>query len=627
MTAYFVAAILVLIIGFIIAMKRYADLKAFSLTLTGAITLAIMILAFPHFKNEYQDVVLALLATLRYGPSAISLKVDSDIPSSLLLNEPLASMYKVLLYSLYLLGPMCASVAIISYTRLLGEWLLTLRYGTIHVFSRLEERSISIAESIAAEEKKHLIIFCNAAQVRDETLKSRARAIRAMLLNKRETQIHLRKNRSYEFYELAETSEKCLINATSLCEDLLKEKNFEAKNVVVRIFISRRSLEYIRRLDRSFGRKLYLRYVDADNAIAIEALRKLKPWLINRSQLNIAVVNVSSSAQQLISHLIYLLTEPDTSMKMHILDCRADELVSQLKINSPEVLNLPADSYLQSRDTRGRNYDIDFALIRDKDNSIIEALDRLEVPDLLILADPDDEVNLRLMEQLKRYYASQNSDLIWPKMAVQIGSRQLNRILEKDEKVIYFGNQAKMYSYENIVHPELERAAKRVHLVYCGCDLAKMSGSQQEETLEETGYYDYVNIDSSLANALTLEYRYDYIAAQLPSKEEDTGKAIERWLAEPENLKKIGDGEHERWSAYQRLQGWRLATVAQQEKLASDWSNPRVKDNELLLHAALVSVEELPQAEKQADVLLGRPTRYVQLDRDFYTHIREILEK
>ncbi|MCR5066498.1 MAG: hypothetical protein K6A14_00365 [Erysipelotrichaceae bacterium] len=636
MIAYLLLAIVVLIIGIVIAVKRYADLKAFSLTLTVAITLAIIILAYPHFYLKYGDVLLALLSAIRYGPSAMSMNVDSTILDGLAMSESLAVIYKILLYSLYVAGPICASVVVISYSRLLTEWLLTLRYGTIHVFSSLEERAVCIAESIAAQQQKHLIVFCNSGKTSDESLKVRVRAIRGMLLNKKETQIHLRKNHRYEFYLFGQTSEQCLINATALCDDLLSEKNYEQKNVVVRIFIDRDSIEYIRKLDCAYGRKVYLRYADADSAIAIEALRKMKPWLVSREHLNLAFINVSGSSLEMIGHLVYLLTEPGSSAEMHVLDRRARELVSRMKMNSPEVLNNSAESYLQCADRRGRNYDISFHEIKDSDYSIIEALQQFAVPDVIVLSDDDDETNLRLMQQLKRYYASQSDELSWPRMAVKITSRQLNKVLQPEEGVIYYGNQAERYSYQNIVHPELERAAKRTHLVYLSGqyeDIMNLPEERQEQILEETGYYDYVNIDSSMANSLTLEYRYDYILAQQPDESLSERQRVEKWLADPANLKKIGDGEHERWNAYQRVQGWRLASRAQEEHIAIDTQGRKVKSNELMLHPALVSVADLPQAEKQADELLRKydpqsgPTNYVELDRYFYRHILEILEK
>ena len=635
MIAYLLLAIVVLIIGIVIAVKRYADLKAFSLTLTVAITLAIIILAYPHFYLKYSDVLLALLSAIRYGPSAMSMNVESTILDGLAMSEPLAGVYKILLYSLYVAGPICASVVVISYSRLLTEWLLTLRYGTIHVFSCLEERSVCIAESIAAQQQKHLIVFCNAGKA-DEGLKVRVRAIRGMLLNKKETQIHLRRNRRYEFYLFGTTSEQCLISATALCDDLLSEKNYEQKNVVVRIFIDRDSIEYIRKLDRAYGRKVYLRYVDADSAIAIEALRKMKPWLVSREHLNLTFINVSGNSQEMIGHLVYLLTEPGSSAEMHVLDRRAEELVSRMKMNSPEVLNNSAESYLQCENRKGRNYDISFHETKDSDFSIIDALQKFDVPDVIVLSDDDDETNLRLMQQLKRYYASQSDELSWPKMAVQITSSQLNKVLQPEEGVIYYGNQAERYSYQNIVHPELERAAKRTHLVYLSGqyeDIMNLPEERQEQILEETGYYDYVNIDSSMANSLTLEYRYDYILAQQPDENLSERQRVEKWLSDPANLKKIGDGEHERWNAYQRIQGWRLATRDQEERIARDSQGRKVKNNDLMLHPALVSVKQLPQAEKQADELLRKydpesaPTNYVELDRYFYRHILEILEK
>lgn len=634
MIIYFLLALVVLTAGIIRARKNYNDIKKFSLSMTATIALATIILSVPYYWNKFNDLVLTLLSAIRYGPSVISMKVESDVVSSLNMTEPLASMYKYLLYTLYIIGPMAASVYLISYSRLINEWLATLRFKNIHVFSVLDEKTLSIGESIYKDDKKQLLVYCNGDKTKDESLNTKARSIRAMILKKKETDIHLRRNRHYEFYEISESNEKCLSDTVKLCDDLLKEKNFVQSNVIVRIFIGRESIEYIRRLDRAYGKKIYLRYIDEDSASAIELLRKLKPHLVNRKHNEILFLKAGKTAQVLISHMLYLLNEPDSTTTMHIVDSEVIKIIRQMKMHNPEILNLSEEKYLTLKNAGG-NYDLRFHEADSTNSTLFEVLTKIKEPDIICICGEKDEDNFELMQRLKRFYASRNDDLAYPLMAVQIKDPEMNKILDESD-ALFFGNISTRYNYSSIVHPELERAARRVHMSYLiadNKDIFERSEEEQEKILQDTGYYDYVNTESSMAEALTLEYRYDYILGQKKDEEMDDREYVRAWLNNKDNIKIIGDAEHNRWNAYQRLQGWRKPNLKQEEKIAEKYSGNKIKDNDLMLHPALVSIADLPKAEETADRLLKKynekadTTKYVRLDQDIYAHIIEILEK
>ena len=135
-----------------------------------------------------------------------------------------------------------------------------------------------------------------------------------------------------------------------------------------------------------------------------------------------------------------------------------------------------------------------------------------------------------------------------------------------------------------------------------------------------------------MAQALTLEYRKEYI---LSRKEVDDGRSdtefLKDWLEDPENLALLGDVEHLRWNAYQRLHGWRTADMAQVENIAKASGGKRVKSDEIMIHPALVPLEDLPKVEEEADRIkksvdpLSSPTRYVVLDREILVKLPEIL--
>ena len=65
--------------------------------------------------------------------------------------------------------------------------------------------------------------------------------------------------------------------------------------------------------------------------------------------------------------------------------------------------------------------------------------------------------------------------------------------------------------------------------------------------------------------------------------------------------------------------------------IAEKTGGRKVKDDDLLLHPAITSVEDLPDAEKLADMILSevsgaeKHTRYVELDRAILKEMTNIL--
>ena len=86
MTLYMTAAFIIVVVGTILALKKRNDFQAMTLTLTGAMSLAIGILTFPY-NLQFSDLPIAIIQSIRSGLSGVAMGVDGDIPYEMELDD------------------------------------------------------------------------------------------------------------------------------------------------------------------------------------------------------------------------------------------------------------------------------------------------------------------------------------------------------------------------------------------------------------------------------------------------------------------------------------------------------------------------------------------------------------
>ena len=630
MVIYLIIAILIILAGIILAIQRKNDFKELSLVLTLSISLAISTLAFPFLISDGADLVIAVLTAIRYGIIAVGMNVSSGLLDGVELNEPLYSIFKYFLYALYITGPICASMFILSLSRKFVQSIKLIGCKRLHVFSELNEASLAIARSIYNKDKKQKLIFCNYTSDQED-LKIEALEVGGIVLSLSE-KVKLLKNRYYEFYEINDDHHKVLIDATELCDNLLKQKNYDISKIIVRCFVDSSDQEMIRDLDKRYGNEVFLRYIDENNAVALNVLRNNKKILAGNIHRDVFVFGSTPIARALFENMIYLLINPESGYTIHLFDKDARNVARDLKVRCPEILNLDLDCYFGKISYEEANYDLRFHDFDIEYEQFLDCIEELKVPDLIFVAGNDDENNHRKAKQLKRLYASRNEELKYPVISCLLKDPDLNRMLNVDENIQYFGNYEFHYDYQTLILPELEEEAKRLHLSYLEStypNILERSQSEKEEILSKTGFYSYVNMSSSLASALYMEYRLVYILSK-NYKDIDQKEFIKEYLSDEQNLKTLAVCEHERWSAYQRLMGWRRPSYSQVLKIAEKYSGRKVKDDDLLLHPAIVDYKDLYYTEIKMDSIyksfgLDKKTNYIELDFDIIKNILKIL--
>ena len=593
MIIFLAVALFILSIGGTIAWKNRHDLQKMSLSMTVSISFAISALAFPYFMNKNSHLLYALLAALKYGTSAIGMSVNEDIFYSLNLSGPLFHAYNFLLSVLYIAGPVFASIFIIGFSRSIVEYLRFGKYRHVHVFSELNERSAVIAESLYKRNPKELRVFCTSKNAPD-ALKTRANKSHSFLVQFDEASMRIRKNKTYEFYEIYDNPDKTLPKTAELARHL---KNQQPEQAIVRVFINHSHLELVREFDTRFASdntSLQIRYIDENGAEATELFHHMiqsLPIGIPDYHYQFLLVGCGETGGSILRTAASLLILPESRTRFHVVDRNARQIAARIKSEAPEFLNADLDAYF-SDDPTGKNYDIIFHNLDAQSSELEELLKKIGRPDLTVVSISDDLDNHRIAKQILRTLSSESDQLDSPLIAARIRNSRSLELLEKDSMLWYFGSMEKHYSYDNLVHPQLEEAAKQVHMAYFRTD-------KWNSELEET-FYRYVNNDSSFAQALAMMARCRYILSSKPA-DVPSREWIDSVINDPEKLSILGIAEHNRWNAYQRINGWRKATLSQVEAIAKRTNGKKVKDDALLLHPAIVPFYQLEEVEHAVD--------------------------
>ena len=625
---YIILAFIALIFGVYRALKVRNDYQSFSAILAVTSSVCIGILTFPYFLLDGDDMFITILHTFKYGISAVGLSVYGDIISALNLSGPIRIIYTIFLYALYLIAPISASIFFVSFSRSVVRFFKMLGYKRIHVFSQLDDRSLSIYESIKESDENQIAIFCNCENAYDE-LEKKARGLHSFLIEKDITTFVLNKRKKYEFYILDEDGQDCLNRTAKLCKHLLESKNYVKENVIVRFLVSEDNLELIRNLDERYGKDVYLRHIDENNTLAVDILMKHKEFLTSRNRRAIFLFGSSNLVKDIFSNLLCLLNQPHSSFDIHVFDDDVRRMAERIKADSPEILNLEFERYFSQTLEPNANYSVHFHEIDENDPEFPGYVEEIVRPDMIFVCEEDDERNFIISENLKRLYAYKDPQLKYPLIVCLMRSPQLYSLIE-DKSIEFFGSYDDIYDYDQLINPQIERTAKRAHLSYLGDDALYKDEKEQERLLDETGFYQYSNQHSSFNVALGLNYHLAYILNQ-NNENEKGSDFVKRWLGDRFNMSMVAESEHQRWNTYQRLQGYRRVSDEQLETMFENYKGGSIKDTNLLLHPALVENDELKEREERVDALyqkygINRKSRYVQLDKDILRKILVILE-
>ncbi|MBR4455599.1 MAG: hypothetical protein IKS32_05180 [Solobacterium sp.] len=607
MSVYLIIAMAFFLTGAYQAYRNRFDLHRVSLITTAQVGIAISILALPYFFRTAANPLFAVLASLRYGTTALAMNVNSEIIPALNLTGWVAVVYPSFLYALYILGPISASIALLGFSRSIAEFLRFGLHRKVHIFSQLNEKSAMIASTLYKENPHELRVFCASDNASDE-LKAIASQSHCLMVRAREDEIHAHRGYHYSIYEIYDDPVHSLKMASAVY------RKFARKNadIMMRVFVTSDQKELIRDMDAGFRNQkssIHIRYIDENTACSTELVTTVLPQLHfhpGRMNFSFLFVGCGDTGRELVRTFSWLMILPETSYTFHIVDPNAMNIASAMKAESPEFLNAPIEAYFRD-DAEGKNYNIVFHAMKAEQTDFDQLLGSIQRPQAVFITTPDDNLNHSCAKKIERFYAASDCDLNSPAIALRLRSEELTGLIRSSDSFIYFGSLKSCYSYRNIIHPQLEEAARNVHYVYYGIHTMQ-EGSEEYRTAVERAdadFYSYVNYSSSFAQALASIARKKYILASCPACTSETEWISEK-LADEAYVMRLAEAEHDRWNAWQRVIGWRTATLKQAERIAEKSGGKQVKNDELMLHPAIVPYSELKQTEEAVDRILKK---------------------
>ena len=624
MAFWIILSVLVFAAGLITVFRKHPDLKFASMILTLTIAAAAAVLLYPYQRLTL-DPLLAVLASINSGLKIIAMDVISGVVEALQLTGTTAAVYQGLLYLYYVLAPICGSVFLLTISKSLLDKFVLRRSDAVHVFSSLNKNSIELMEYIASCRPDDQIMVLD-QNTNDEELIKRASVIKTIFWKQDLEKLKLLKNTDYTFYQMDADDNDNLNNFMKLYRYVADKPQEVIDRTDIKCFIQADSSGLVRRIDQYMNRQkdkhLRISFLNVQTNEAYYLFHQLKDMIpVPKGHYELAVIGAGTMGMAIVKTALWLFDRQDCELVIHVVDRHAKETAGHLKLACPEVLNADLESYFKDFDDPARNYDIRFYQADADSADLAVIFGEMDVhPDLAVAVCGDDVANQRISENLRRILCRRNDSISCCPVAVRIRRSEtfnvLNETNDPNAGVYYFGSQKEMYARIFAVNTVLEQMAVKVHLAYLNDENAK-----GQEVLYDTGYYTLANHESSLAQALSLEYRAKYILEQDTSGSTDKKAVLQAYVDDEENMKKLCRMEHDRWNAYERISGWTKPSRKQTEAIArmhNDGKN--VRHDGLLLHPAIVDNDELAKTEQETDAILQsitpdyKPTDYVNKD-------------
>jgi hypothetical protein len=160
--------------------------------------------------------------------------------------------------------------------------------------------------------------------------------------------------------------------------------------------------------------------------------------------------------------------------------------------------------------------------------------------------------------------------------AEMVSFNELKNYHEDNYDIKFVGNIKSLFTYENILCPQLEEPARKLHIMWT--DSIKNKKTRQEE----------------IEKALKSFEQYEYY------RRSSTSSAIhEKWYTKCGMYDSdISDVEHKRWNVYMRTEGYKF----------SGSIDKRTRKDRAKLHNLLVPIDQLPPEEVEKDVKTNSKT-------------------
>ncbi len=671
----FAMAILFVLAGtvvYIICRKQGASRIQY---LGAGVFLASAAMCFP-VMNMQENAGIALAMCISHSIRMFVVDTGADDILSMLTRDMLGSMllpYKMLAATLYLLAPVFTLGVVLQYFSNTFERLRMRlkKKHDLYIFSELNTRSLEIATdmwSCAKKAGRRLeIVFCCSDKkdsVNTDQEKS-ARKLNAVLLP--EEIIHVRLNsqrRRVNYYIISEDDDANVDQTLKMIHDMTggsawyNKQRLCQRNVTLHCYAINAEAEIL--LDAKDKQDLKVVLVDEVRDAVYEQLyeyplymNQMKTGGAKQNTLTLLIVGGGKAGCEFLKAAVWSGQMISYKLNIHLFDLEGTNLQERLEEECPELL------------AEEGNYQI---CIHEGDvfsGTMQSELDALGQVDYCVSALGDDERSIRAAVWMRRHFCAKTGytkpficayvQSLAKKMAVSELSENTRRKTSLSYEIVPFGCGGVYYGNESDAAFVLEYLGLGVQSHYFR--LNRGSDAESRRYAVQNFYEKQGNRRSSIANGMHINtklWEMGYGILRVPENGEELEcyrrcvKAVDfaeilASLSETERAAYY-NLEHERWMAYVRTEGWRLAsnggrTLAEIRACYELYCEEFKNQNYLAkMHPALVPIEsDVPSVAtlQQVDDMIVQVNRekglgeyypdYVQSDVELVDHIGEIV--
>lgn len=511
--------------------------------------------------------------------------VDTGVSDilELLTGETPASLfypYKILVCLLYLLAPVFTLSVVLRYFSNFFERLrLTVRkHRDLCVFSELNPRALEIAVDIrtASEGRgeKTGIIFCRSSE-KDKMnmeLEERARELGAVFVAGGIEFLRLGNRKRYiSYFLISDDEEKNTDHTLQMIDHMtgdspwVRSGKLEQKNTAVYCYASTAEAEIL--LDAKDKEELRVVLMDEVRDAVYEHLCKYP--LYSRVQrksgrLSVLIVGGGKAGIEFLKASLWCGQMKEYTLDIHMIDLKGNLIRKRLGEECPELFDDKAGYQLEIRKAN---------VFSDKTGTYLDTLADVSYCAVCL---GDDEDSMRAAMWLKKYFYMRGKP-VQPLICVYIASGKKRETLwnlyentrEKGKAyygIIPFGSRGTHFGDRSDAAFILEYLGLGVQAHYWR--LNEKSGEQERRAAVKNFYEKQCNRRSSIASGLHIGSKlWELGLGLLRVPREAKEKEVFEQYIHPVDFRDVTVGrlqpyynvEHERWMAYMRTEGWRLA--------------------------------------------------------------------
>lgn len=579
-----------IIILIIFAFWAYKSKKNSLLIFLLGVMISSGLLVYPIYQDEEK---FSIIHTLIYVVQSLVINEDFSIVEQL---STYGLGYQYFVYVNLLALPILLAGTIIS---LITKYVEIIKvysciFNKVHIFSELNDKSITLAEYIKANQKGEKVIFLSENLKQED--KVRLRNMKTLFLARKVTNINLNMfKKSIKIYEIYEDQDKSFQEAMELVE-IYKDKTRKNKIEILTFVTMTETQMVIEELEK--GNVIVNIVNEIQNAIY--HLLYEYPLYENTQDNTIKplVIGAGTIGKEVVKNITWCGQMKDKKLEINVVD-KNKEAKKDFLFEAPEL-------------TRENGYNINFFTIDIKEFEQNEEFKNIiRKTNYIIIATGDDIQNIEIAREMRRYFLQTEHKS--PKIAIWIENEAKDIEISKIKNKYHFDTFGKMKEIyqERILNIGLEEIAINMHKQY---DI-------DDEDLSKYHSSEY-NKKSSRAAALHIKYKLE---PYFKNWEEVTPEALEKLLSDENIIEELSKEEHIRWLAYLRSEGYKLAKFEDLKDYCSK-ENKNPKNDFLRLHPALVNWEELPVISKMISEVIDKPKDFQGSTRNSIRMLSKVLQ-